>query len=300
MSRVTRQQHPGCVIHVTSRTQGHQPWFTENLRPRIARIIMEGVTSAAAGLLAYAVMPNHIHVILAQGPHSLGWTMQPILRRIALLVHRAHDISGHVFERRFRSKACLDADYVRAAILYTHFNPVKAGLCASINEYSWTSHRTYSRDESSSAIALHDALTLFAVDAQRTREEMRRDYLAFTEWWHGAQLAGSPYAVRPQAQGGDDFFARRYASGSVAGPLKRVDLRDRALRILAIIAADCEMDFVQGRHISRRASRVRRELIAALLTAGYRGSAIASYLRVSPSAVSRVSADLRWQNVTPG
>ena len=300
MSRVGRQQQPGCVVHITSRTQGHQPWFTEKLRPVIARIIVDGVTSASAALLAYAVMPNHIHVLLAQGPHSLGWTMQAILRRIALLVQRNHGVTGHVFERRFRSKACLDADYVRAAILYTHFNPVRAGLCASLAEYRWTSHPAYCAEDEVEGIDLHDVLSLFADADQRTRSELRMDYLGFTEWWRTHHLLGESHAVRPATAGGDRFFATRYAPAPRAPErLVAVDLRDRAIRLLALIAADCEMDFIRGAHVSRRASRVRRELIAALLSAGYRGCAIATYLRVSPSAVSRVSADLRWQRATP-
>ena len=146
MSRARRQQQPGCVFHVTARTQGRARWFTAAIRSRIAEMIASGVSSAGASLLAFAVMPNHLHIVLAQGRATLGWTMQPILRRVALLVQRTHRLSGHIFERSYASKPCLDADYARTVILYTHFNPVKAGLCSSPEEYAWTSHVPYCSD----------------------------------------------------------------------------------------------------------------------------------------------------------
>ena len=299
MSRVLRQQQPGSVFHITSRTQGHEPWFTERLRPVIAGMITDGVTSAGAALIAYAVMPNHVHVILAQGTRSLGWTMQPVFRRIALLVHRSHGLMGHVFERRFRSTSCLDADHIRNAILYTHFNPVRAGLCTAVEEYNWTSHLAYCSDfDHPRGIPLRDVLELFASGVGRTREDLRSDYLAHVEWWHAARHSAAT-AVSPPPVNPTTTFPRAVATGAPSRPLGAMDLRDRALRILRIIDRGCDLDLVRGSYVGPRAARVRHQLIAALLSAGYRGTAIARFLQISPSAVSRVSIALRWQRATP-
>ncbi len=296
MSRVIRHQQPGCVFHITSRTQGHEPWFTANLRGPVVSMIVDGVASAGAALIAYAVMPNHLHIILAQGHQTLGWTLQPILRRIALLVQRAHGVTGHVFERRFRSKPCLDQDYVRTAVLYTHFNPVKAGICSSIHDYSWTSHPAYcSEGEAFQGIIPDDALRLFAADGRCTsRDELRRDYLAHVDAWQRVlRVSSAPPSLPPP--NGSSFFAQRFCT-QLDHPhtLARIDLRDRAQRILQSIARDCDLDLLRGSYVGRHAAEIRRQLIAALLTADYPGSAIAHFFKISPSVVSRISTQMRW------
>lgn len=301
MSRVHRHQQPGCVFHITSRTQGHKPWFREQLRSSIAETIVDGVISAGAALIAFAVMPNHLHIILAQGQRTLGWTMQPLLRRIALLVHRTQGRTGHVFERRFRSKPCLDADHIRAAILYTHFNPVKAGLCSSVNEYRWTSHGAYCEEgESAQGIMVGDVLRLFAAEPHVTeRDALRRQYLAHVDWWQRTHHPKPDVTPPPPAHGGSAFFAGKYCAHlDDAAANAAIDLRDRAVQLLTLIARDCELDKLRGPYVGRRASEVRRQLIAALLSADYQGTAIADLLKVSPSVVSRVSGQMRWQHTS--
>lgn len=303
MSRVHRHQQPGCVFHITSRTQGHKPWFKERLRSSITETIVDGVISAGATLIAFAVMPNHLHIILAQGQRELGWTMQPVLRRIALLVHRTQGRTGHVFERRFRSKACLDADYVRAAILYTHFNPVKAGICSSVNDYRWTSHSAYCEEgESAQGILVKDVLRLFAADSQLgDRDALRRQYLAHVDWWQRTHHPQPDTKPPPSAFGGTAFFAGKYCTHlDEPATIAAIDLRDRALQLLPLIARDCELDMLRGPYVGRRATAIRKQLIAALLSADYQGTAIADLLKVSPSVVSRVSSQMRWQHASSG
>src|SRR5687767_3318846 len=99
MSRATRQYINGGVFHITARTQGKRPWFTQRLRGVVVEIIVKGVALSDAKLLAYAVMPNHFHMVVVQGGMTLGTVMQPIMRRIALLIQRSRKCSGHVFER---------------------------------------------------------------------------------------------------------------------------------------------------------------------------------------------------------
>lgn len=302
MSRVHRHQQPGCVFHVTSRTQGRKPWFKERLRSTIAELIIDGVTSAGAALIAYAVMPNHLHIILAQGQRTLGWTLQPALRRIALLVQRTQGRTGHVFEGRFRSKPCLDADYIRAAILYTHFNPVKAGICSSVHDYRWTSHSAYCADgDSSQGIVVNDVLRLFADDLNHSdRDLLRRQYLKHVDWWHRTHHPQPLAIMQPSALGGTAFFAGTFCTHlDGAAVLAAIDLRDRAVQVLSLITRDCELETLRGSHIGRRASTIRRQLIAALLSAQYQGTAIADLLKVSPSVVSRVSGQIRRQQASP-
>lgn len=119
MGRQLRPQLPGVPFHVTARVQGRAAWFTGVERPLENRILAAPRRSDAT-LLAYAVMPNHLHLVVVQGSQPLSQLMQPLLTRIALLVQRRTGREGHIFERRFRASPCLDPDYLRNAIAYVH------------------------------------------------------------------------------------------------------------------------------------------------------------------------------------
>src|SRR6266511_765859 len=87
MPRARRTHAPGWAFHVTARTQGRVGWFKEPaVCDTIARYICEAAASSTTRLLAYAVMPNHLHMIVRQGSQPLGWMVQRVLQRTALLV----------------------------------------------------------------------------------------------------------------------------------------------------------------------------------------------------------------------
>src|SRR5687767_6239625 len=161
MARTLRPHQPGAAFHIVSRTQGHEPWFLPEMKRVIEQYIVDGVASAGARLIAHSVMNNHIHVLLFQGVAPLGWVMQPILRRTALLVQRVHKVEGHVFERNFRTRQCESVEHVRNAILYIHRNPVVAKLCKSAVEYEFSSARAYEGLAPCGHICVEDGLQVF-------------------------------------------------------------------------------------------------------------------------------------------
>ena len=302
MNRFLRPQCPGGIFHITARTQGHAPWFRDELKPHIAQIIVDGICSSGCYLMAYAVMDNHFHIVLAQNTRTLGWTMKPIMRRIALLVQRHHDITGHVFERRFRSKQCVDAEHARNALLYTHHNPVEAGICVAVGDYEWTSHSEFLERRSTKSILVEEVIQLFSPDLKISKANpgaARANYVRYIEWWcrkKEAERAEKDFnEAPPPARGGDDYFKERYATPAL--PLLRPteDLRDAAWRSLALIDPQMSMEVMRRSYGGREAVRVRKELMAALLSKGFRGNAIADYLRVDPAVVSRVNRVMRWQ-----
>ena len=297
MSRVLRPQLPGVAFHITARTQGKQPWFDEGLRNAVERHIREGVASSDARLLAYIVMPNHFHIVLRQGMRPLGWIMQPIMRRIALSVQRRHQLQGHVFERRFRSIACNDAEYLRNAIVYTHLNAQRAGLSPA---YRWSSAVLYERGVSRDVcdVAVTFALRLFA-DAPTDSDIMLRAayarYLAWRMARDNAIATGKIHLVaKPRFAAGDAHFAQSFCSLPDAPCVPRRDLRDEAIKILHGISLDVDIDDLRGRGLTHHQSELRRELIAALLQKRYAGRKIANFFCVSDSTVSRIATQMRY------
>ncbi len=299
MSRVNRPQMPGVAFHITARTQGREFWFDEVLRPHVERHVVEGVTSSDARLLAYVVMPNHFHIVLRQGTRPLGWIMQPVMRRIALAVQRRFGVEGHVFERRFRSLECRDADHLRRAIIYTHLNPARAGL--DPESYRWSSAVLYEREVSNQEIcdvAVTFALRLFADAPSDSELQLRACYVRYLAWRRNKDshdLAGTVCpAKEPRMIAGNAHFMASFCAipANIGRPV--ADLRDKANELMIRISDGISIDALRRPTLPRALCAVRRQLIAALLELRYPGRDIANFLRVSDSSVSRISTWMRY------
>jgi REP-associated tyrosine transposase len=161
MPRRKRSYLPGCAFHITARTHSGEFWF-EGLQPEIIEIIARALKQTDALLLAWAIMTNHLHLVVLQGAAPLGRLMHPIGQRIAYAVHRHWKRKGYVLGYRYFETACRDEAHLRNAIMYTHRNPVEAGLCKEAAEYEWSSARAYASNDVGPMPALQPALKLFA------------------------------------------------------------------------------------------------------------------------------------------
>jgi hypothetical protein len=245
-------------------------------------------------------MPNHFHIVLRQGMRPLGWIMQPIMRRTALMVQRRFEMSGHIFERRFRSTICRDADHLRRAIVYTNLNPERAGICAA-DAYQWSSALLY-RDGADAAdkcnVAINSALQLFAGQPDMSEMQLRACYRRYVAWRleKDRQDACGMVAtsLEPLSAAGDAYFLDHFCAIPPMNGRPSADLRDRAHELLRSISETVTIESLRRSRLSRRCTDIRRQLIASLLQQRYRVCDIASFLRISDSAVSRIAIAMRY------
>lgn len=311
MARRRRSYLPGAVFHLTARTQGHEPWFSEPLRSRITEYIAAAIIRTDALLLAFAIMPNHLHLVIRQGDQPLTELMQPLLRRTALLVQRSRGIEGHVLERPYRDRACLDPKYVRNAIVYTHLNPVRGRITFEPEQYRWSSHAMYISPDAGPrcmvpVLAADLSLGLFAARDGESVAEQRRGYNEYLRWrtacderssGGGARSETKPILPPPLA-GGDVHWERNFLVPGSADPVAGVggggsplaDLETIARSVLDDKAPDLPLHKLRSGSKVRKVVEVRRGAIVRMKAAGHRPGAIARYLRVSGSSVSRALA----------
>lgn len=312
MGRQLRPRLPGVPFHIVARTLNREPLFN-GAQEQIATMIRDCIHHSDAELIAYAVMATHIHVIVVQGRRPLGEFMQPLLRRIALLVIRRTGREGHVFRGRFSHTVCQDPEYFRSMIAYVHLNPVRAGICRTPGAYLWTSHRDYARGPEADsparyALAVQQAVRVFACASDQTAERCRRDYRAFIRWRLAMDLYLSdesdsyhPLPRAPLSMGGDLHWHREYGSGrslraastTDLPPVRPIDLRDHIRISLRDLERDFPLDLLRSGGSTRPLVRVRNQVIARALSAGYTGRSVADFLNISASSVSRVKAQLR-------
>lgn len=330
MGRHRRPHLPGGIFHLAARTLRRERRFTPRLRSVALSTLAEVLPRSQADLLAVAIMPNHLHIVIRQGEPTLAELMQPLLRRLALAVQREHRLKGPVFWRPYGAVPCLDPRHARNAIVYTHLNPVRAKLCADPARYRWTSDALYTPTprpapppELEPLAPLLDpslALPLFATGPARTATGLRSDYRAFLDWRLSADAVEEgddpvsdvaddlDRAPRPPSAWGTIgwgeslsplFHARgRHSPGfHDDGPAPTApDLATIARTTLTREAPRMNLDSVRGRGGGRERTRLRHLIIRRQHAAGYRNIQIARFLDLSESAVSYV---LCLQQPTP-
>ena len=307
---------PGMIFHITARTLRAERLFTPGLRTEAVTAVGAAVPPAGVRLLALAIMSNHLHLVVQQGPRPLAALMQPLLRRLAYSLQRAHDRTGPIFWRTYAATPCLDPGHARNAIAYTHLNPVRAKICDSPADYPWTSHALYagrsagSTPELAAIRSLLDpsiALPLFARGTLGATADPRADYEAFLRWRLAADRAAEAGLDEPAPEVEDPRGGWRIGewagrltplfhapvtdpaveAGAARSPAG-LDLSTLARNVVAAEAPGSSVEAIRGRYGGRPHSRLRRLVIRRLHHAGHRNVEIARFLDLSESAVSRV------------
>ena len=111
----------------------------DNFLERLGGILQETNTIC----YAWALIPNHFHLLLRTGPVQISTVMRRLLTGYALWYNRKHRRYGHVFQNRFKSILCQEDSYLLELVRYIHLNPIRAGIIRDLNEldaYLYSGH----------------------------------------------------------------------------------------------------------------------------------------------------------------
>jgi len=114
-------------------------------RPEIAQIVEDALhyhDGERYRLLAWCVMPNHVHTLIELEP---DWPLPKILHTwksfTAKLVNRVLGREGPVWMREYFDRYVRDEEHMGRVVAYIETNPVTAGLVAAPDEWRWSSAR---------------------------------------------------------------------------------------------------------------------------------------------------------------
>jgi putative transposase len=144
MARMARIVVPGIPHHVTQRGNRRQQIFFSDEDYRTYRsLLTEGCAEAGVEVWAYALMPNHVHLILLPGDSDgLRAALADAHRRYSGMINRREGWSGYMWQGRFAS-APMDEDHLMEAARYVELNPVRAGLAPTPADWPWSSARAH-------------------------------------------------------------------------------------------------------------------------------------------------------------
>ncbi len=93
-------------------------------------------------LLAWCIMPNHVHVLIEVMPEvSLATILQGWKSWTAKEINRVVGRQGVLWQREYFDRYIRDDRHLAAVIRYIHANPVKAGLVSTPEQWRYSSAR---------------------------------------------------------------------------------------------------------------------------------------------------------------
>lgn len=258
MSRPPRPDEPGMFHHVTLRGVAAMDVFVDDVdRRRFVSLARSYVRDGGGLCYAWALMTNHVHLVLRTGHRPLSEVVHGFAFRYAQSFNWRHGRPGHLFQRRFGSAEIDSEDYLRTAIAYVHLNPLRAGIVRTIDDltsYRWTSYAGLMGTRAEPLAAGHHTLALFhdtLTGARASLVELTRCCLARGEadptwdWTSGLDVVpaaqridvGAMLALR------SDELARARDEREMA-KLRAVRLGRDGWTVDAVIAAVCTVQRV--------------------------------------------------------
>jgi REP element-mobilizing transposase RayT len=144
MTRPLRINFEGALYHVTARGNNKETIFLdERDYKKYFHFLERYKMRFDFRLHAYALMPNHVHLLLETGKDPVSKIMQAIHTSYTMYFNTRHGRVGHVFQGRFKSLLCDRDAYLLELVRYIHLNPVRAGLAKNLKDYPWSSHKEY-------------------------------------------------------------------------------------------------------------------------------------------------------------
>lgn len=195
MPRQARLDAPGTLHHVIARGIERRAIFLgsadyEDFLGRLEAAVVWG----GASLFAWALLPNHFHLLLRTGEARLPSIMRRILTGYAVCFNLRHQRHGHVFQNRYKSIVCEEEAYLLELVRYIHLNPLRAGLVASAEAlagFPYAGHSVLMGRVERSWQEVGEILERFG----RSADQGREGYERFV--WEGA-----PEGRRPELVGG--------------------------------------------------------------------------------------------------
>jgi putative transposase len=178
MPRGPRLDAPGCLHHVIVRGIERRPLFRDDAdrEDLVARLAVM-VERTATGVLAWALLPNHFHLLLRTASAPLSDVMRVLNTGYAVRFNRRQRRTGYLFQNRFKSLLVDEERYLLELVRYIHLNPLRAHLVSTLEDlagFPWTGHAALLGRTKRPWQAVTAVLQLFGSGARAARAAYRQ------------------------------------------------------------------------------------------------------------------------------
>ncbi|MEJ2730973.1 MAG: transposase [Deltaproteobacteria bacterium] len=232
MPRKARIDAPGALHHIIIRGIEKRKIFEDdNDRYQFIKRLAHILTEADTPIYAWALIPNHVHLLLKTGLTPIATVMRRLLTGYAVYFNRRHRRYGHLFQNRYKSILCQEEPYFRELVRYIHLNPLRAKLVdnmKALDKYPYSGHSVVVGKVKRDWQQVNYVLGFFG----KKKSDARKAYRHFIE-------QGVKQGHRPELVGGGLIR-------SVGGWAALRDLRDEAVRVKGDERILGDSDFVEA------------------------------------------------------
>ena len=157
MPRKRRFFLPDVPVHIVQRGNNRQAVFFDD---NDYRVYLDWLGQAASdhdcSIHAYALMTNHIHLLMTPGEaDAISAVLQALGRRFVPYINHSYRRTGTLWEGRFKASAVQEENYLLACYRYIELNPVRAAMVDKPENYPWSSYRANALGEPDPLLTLH-------------------------------------------------------------------------------------------------------------------------------------------------
>ena len=142
MARPLRLQFHGALYHVTSRGNGREDIFDDDV-DRYAFLDCLGKVVQRFHWLchAYCLMDNHYHLVIETPEANLSKGMRQLNGTYTQRSNRRHQAVGHLFQGRYKAILIQKESHLLEVCRYVVLNPVRAKTVKKVEQWKWSSYR---------------------------------------------------------------------------------------------------------------------------------------------------------------
>jgi len=144
MPRKARIDAPGALHHIICRGIERRRIFYDNVdKDGFVKRLSAILSDTSTPCYAWALIPNHFHLLLRTGTAPIATVMRRLLTGYAVSFNRRHHRHGHVFQNRYKSILCQENPYLLELVRYIHLNPLRARVVSGLKKldrYPYSGH----------------------------------------------------------------------------------------------------------------------------------------------------------------
>jgi putative transposase len=267
---------------------------------------------------AWALLSNHVHLLLRTGSVPIAGIMRRLLTVYAVTFNHRYRRHGHLFQNRYKSILCEEDSYLQELVRYIHLNPLRAGLVKDLKELGSYPYSGHSAVLGKRKRTWQDGEYVLRYFGKREREA-KREYLSFVSkgidegrkpelvgggllrsagGWEGlkeARESGQRVKSDERILGRSEFVERVLREAGEQWE-RRSRLRRRSNYLSRSIEKVAEgfgvdADDLKSGSRSRKVAKARAAFCyIAVRELGLSCASVGKELRISPSAVSKCAA----------
>jgi putative transposase len=112
-------------------------------------------------ILGFVMMKNHFHLLLQTPQGNLSTFMKLFMKKTSDEIREQTNMKNHLYGGRYYPSLVMHDFYYRAVVKYVYQNPLRAGICRSVEDYPYSTLQSLI-GKTHSLIPIHDDLGLMS------------------------------------------------------------------------------------------------------------------------------------------